>query len=413
MTSHEMPTSTETSLSVQDLPLLDITTPGFTWEGPEVAAARQKHWAARSPVGLLVLRFAEAAELLHDPRLVQDLGSLVERAGAVSGPLHDQATLSLQSRAGTDHRRRRGGLVARHFSAAHVAKMRPFIRATAHTLAEQLATVGPCDFVNAFAEPLPLTVICHLLGIPPGDRDLIHHPAKGAGLLLALDYNPDLLPLVEAGIVALTDYVETLIRGRVAEPGSDGLLSHLLRATQDDNVDERELGGLVVDLLTAGFNTVSHQLSLAMVAFAQHPEQWFMLRERPELAEQAVDEILRYCPTTATIWRRAATDLDYQGLHIPAHTLVHLVVYSAHRDPMAFPDGDTFDIATARNAPLLTFGGGAHFCPGTALSRSELTESLTALTTHHGPPRITGPITWRPPIGVCGPETLPLTFGPP
>ncbi|HEY6422961.1 MAG TPA: hypothetical protein VIY28_06875 [Pseudonocardiaceae bacterium] len=87
-------------------------------------------------------------------------------------------------------------------------------------------------------------------------------------------------------------------------------------------------------------------------------------------------------------------------------------MYSAHRDPRAFPDGDTFDITITRDTPLLAFGGGAHYCPGAALSRTELTESLTALTAHLDPPRITGPITWMPPVGVGGPETLPLAFGP-
>uniref|UniRef100_A0AAU2UW37 Cytochrome P450 n=1 Tax=Streptomyces sp. NBC_00003 TaxID=2903608 RepID=A0AAU2UW37_9ACTN len=397
---------------VQELPFLDLNAPGFSWQHPAVAAARGKHWAARSATGVLVLRYAETAELLHDTRLVQNLRFLVERAGATRGLLHDQATASLQSRDGTDHHRTRGRLVTRSFTAAEVTRMRPFIQATARALTEQLAA-GPRDFVTAFAEPLPLTVICHLLGIPHGDHDLVLDPAKDAGLLLALDHDPGLLPRVEAGNAALTRYAQTLVRHRTTDTNGDSLLARLQRARQNGTLDESDLPGLLVDLLVAGFNTVSHQLSLAMVAFANHPDQWNLLRKRPELAEQAVDEVLRHCPTTATIWRHTTQDLHYQGLHIPAKTPVNLSVHSAHRDPHIFPDGDVFDITTTHRTPLLAFGGGTHYCPGATLSHTQLTEALTTLTAHLGPPRITGPVTWRPPVGVGGPETLPLAFGPP
>ncbi|MEW2371369.1 cytochrome P450 [Streptomyces sp. NPDC006656] len=105
----------------------------------------------------------------------------------------------------------------------------------------------------------------------------------------------------------------------------------------------------------------------------------------PELGEQAVNEVLRYSPT-ATIWRHTAADLHHKGLLIPAGTPVHLSAHAAHRDPQACPDGDIFDITRGRPTTLLAFGGGAHYCPGAALARTELAEALTALASRLGPP---------------------------
>lgn len=401
------------SLSLSDLPFVNVTAPGFTWDDPVVVAAREQCWAARTPLGVLVLRYAEVAELLRDPRLVPDLRFIVERAGVTSGPLHEALALNLLSLSGADHRRVRGGLVSRQFTASRVAEVRPFIRTTAQLLTERLAAAGPCDFVEAFADLLPLTVICRLLGIPLEDYDLIRPWAKDADLVLALDYDPGLLPRLEEATLRLADYIETLIRERAADPGGDDVLCHLLRARRDGVLDD-ELQELVLQLVVAGSDTTSHQLSLAMVAFARHPEQWTMLQEHPEWAEQAVDEVQRWCPTVTTaLPRAAAEDLCYQGLHIPAKTTVYLGVHSAHRDPRVFPDGDIFDIGIKRKAPLLAFGGGPHYCPGAMLARTELTEALTVLTTCLGPPHIAGPITWRPPFVVAGPETLPLRFGRP
>ncbi|MGA5128758.1 cytochrome P450 [Streptomyces blastmyceticus] len=256
-------------------------------------------------------------------------------------------------------------------------------------------------------------MICHLLGIPLKDYGLIRRRSKDISLIFALDCDPSLLPVVEESLAGLSGYVETLIRERAKETGGGLVLSHLLRTHQDGGLDEGELRTLVVQLLGAGSNTVSHQLSLAMVAFARHPEQWTLLQEHPELAEQAVDEVLRYCPTTGAIGtpRTAVEDLCYQSLHIPAGTSIYLGVHPAHRDPRVFPDGDTFNISVKREVPLLVFSGGPHYCPGAMLGHTELTEALTVLTSRLGSPRIAGPVTWRPPLGNVGPETLPLCFG--
>ncbi|MFE1789332.1 cytochrome P450, partial [Streptomyces sp. NPDC059525] len=242
-----------------------------------------------------------------------------------------------------------------------------------------------------------------------------HGWAMDLSLILALDCDARLRSRVEECLAGLSSYVEALVRERAAGPGGGDVISCLLRAREDGILAPDELRTLVVQLMVAGTHTTSRQLGLAMVAFASHPEQWTRLRDRPDLVEGSVDEILRWCPTTATIGfpRVAADDLLYQGLRIPAGTNVWLGVHAANRDPRVHTDADTFDIgAVRREAPLLNFGGGSHHCPGALLARTELTEALTQLTAALGPPEITGPIRWRPPLGNIGPETLPLRFRP-
>ncbi|MGW1518914.1 cytochrome P450 [Streptomyces sp. NPDC002287] len=171
--------------------------------------------------------------------------------------------------------------------------------------------------------------------------------------------------------------------GAGIEEAAHGVGAGVKRGQAGDGIDF-ELSGLVVDLLVDGFDTISHQLSLAVIAFSDHPHQRNLLREHPELGEQAVNEVLRYSPA-ATIWRHMAAGLHHKGLHIPAGTPVHLSAHAARRDPRSCPDGDTFDITRGRSTTLLAFGGGAHYCPGAALARTELAEALTALASRLGP----------------------------
>ncbi|GGM84244.1 cytochrome P450 [Longimycelium tulufanense] len=405
-----MSTATHTASSLSDLPFLDITAPGFTWESEEVAATREQCWIARTPVGLLVLRYAEAEELSRDPRLISGFRGVVELVGPKDGLARDFMRDFMQSLDGPDHRRLRG-LVTRAFTPRRINELQPFVQATVEHLAGRLPTAGVYDFVEAFADPLPVAVVCRLLGVPSQDYDTVGRWCKDINLVVALSADHSLLPRVEEALEGVYGYLETVFHQRRVNPGSD-LLSDLVRAQQQDGaLDDEELRTLVVTLLVAGYQTTSHQLSHAMVAFAAHPEQWVLLRERPELATQAVEEVLRWSPTTTVVATKAAVeDFDFQGVHFPAGTPVWLCAHSAQRDPRVFADGDTFDITVERDASPLAFGGGPHYCLGAALARMELAEALTVLPSRLGPPQIAGPITWRPELGVSGPDILPLRF---
>lgn len=164
-------------------------------------------------------------------------------------------------------------------------------------------------------------------------------------------------------------------------------------------------------MVFAAHDTTRLQLANAMYTFSEHPDQWTLLGRRPELAPQAVEEIMRWLPSSNAVYRFAAEDFEFRGGLIPEGTLLMIGVQAAQRDPRAYPGGDVFEIAVARQAPVLQFGGGPHYCLGAPLARLELSEALPALATRLGPPSVVGPVSWRPAIGIYGPNELPLRFG--
>jgi cytochrome P450 len=392
------------------IPFLDIFDPNFDSGSAEVARAREASWYAQSPLGLLVLRYAQIQELLKDPRLDHNGKGYMEMNGVFDGPIFDWFVPMIVNQDGAEHRRLRG-LVNRAFTPRMISDLRPFIRATVERLADRLRAMRTCEFVEDFANSLPLAVMCQLLGVPEKDFESFRAWTTDISLVFSLGQDDGVRARVEAAVIGLNEYAESLIQDKAAAPADD-LVSALVEAQRvEHRVSAEELRNLVVTLVFAAHDTTRHQLSNAMVAFADHPDQWRLLGNHPELAEQAVEEVMRWCPASNTAYRCAAVDFDYQGLHLTKGTFLTMCVIPAQRDPRAFENGDAFDISIRRSTPTLQFGGGPHYCLGAALARAELCEALPALATRLGPPTIIGPLSWRPPLGVLGPHALPLRFG--
>jgi cytochrome P450 len=395
---------------LDSLPFLNITEPTFSYDSPEVAEAREQSWCAQTPLGVLVLRYADVQELLRDRRLIQSGDQHLGRYGITEGPIYDWFVPMLLHLNGEHHTRLRG-LVQKAFTPRVINNIRPFIRSTAVELADRIALAEHCEFVDMFADPLPLAVMCHLLGVPEEDYDTFRAWSTDIGLVFALAYGDEVLPRVEAAVTGLYGYVDSLISSRQADPTNGDVISSLIRAQQDgERVSMDELRNLAVTLVFAAHDTTRHQLGQAMVTLCEHPDQWQLLGERPELAAQAVEEIGRWSPSVPVVFRFAAESFDYRGVHIPAGTFVMLCTVSAHRDPRVFANGDNFDISVTREAPQLTFGAGPHYCLGAATARAELAEALPVLTSRFGPPSLAGDVVWRSPIGIYGPASLPLRF---
>ncbi|BFU45519.1 cytochrome P450 [Krasilnikovia sp. MM14-A1004] len=397
-----------TTAPAVDLPFLDITAPDFRFDSPAVAAAREASWCATTPMGLIVLRYAEMHQLLRDPRLAQNGERYLDLMGISDGPLYDWFVPMILHRQGTDHLRLRR-LVSKAFAPRMIEDLRPFMRDAAAELTGALADRDECEFMADFADPMPVRVMSALLGVPAEDYDLFRRWSTDVGLVFSFNL-PQVRSRVEEAVVGLHAYVDSLIEQRRADPRDD-LLSALIAAEESgERLSTRDLRNLAVTLVFAGHDTTRNQLGLALVTFAAHPDQWRLLGARPELVPQAVEEVMRWSPSVPTNFRFAVEDLDLYGVHVPAGTFLMLGTQAASRDPRVHSDGDRFDITLARETPHLTFGGGPHFCLGAATARAEIAESLSALTSRLGPPSITAPVPWRPPTALYGPESLPLRF---
>jgi cytochrome P450 len=206
------------------------------------------------------------------------------------------------------------------------------------------------------------------------------------------------------GEPALAEVVLTVDgEDRALHPFGDGTLDAL-------HADD-EVRSMISALLFAGYDTTRNQLGLAAWLFCDHPDQWRLLAERPELAAPAVEEVMRHLGAVGGTARIVAEDLELDGYALPAGTILMISMAAANHDVTAFVDPDRFDI-TAEREPQLTFGGGPHYCLGASLARAEMQEALPRMARALPDLALDGDPTWRPPTGIYGPETLPVRFTP-
>ncbi|MEV0535400.1 cytochrome P450 [Kitasatospora sp. NPDC050463] len=327
----------------------------------------------------LIVARDEARAALTDPRLRNDIrfsSSWTDDGGHAIG-------LNMLQTDAPQHTRLRA-LVAREFTPGRIAALAPRIEKLADRLLDGLldtvATDGSADLVSAFALPLPLTVICDLLGVPSADHGDFH---DWSGEIVA----PTSPEAAGAAAAAMTAYFAALIEDKRADPGSD-LLSALVAATGSRGgapgagpapLSAEELLGMAFLLLVAGHETTVNLISGGVLALLTHPDQLAALRGDPGLVDGAIEEMLRYDgPVGAAAFRFAAEAVEIGGTRIAAGDSVLVSLAAASRDPRHFPDPDRFDVRR-RPAGQLGFGHGIHHCLGAPLARTEAAAALRAL----------------------------------
>ncbi|PJE13703.1 MAG: cytochrome P450 [Mycobacterium sp.] len=395
---------------------IDIQLPALSYEdapNPVTAhrvlrEARQRSPIALSRYGPEVLTYDLVRTVLRDPRFVMPQGVGLAVQGITFGPVWDRVTRLLISLDGVQHRRLRR-LVSRAFTPRAAQRMRGACVDVITELVDAVAAAGRCDVVADIARPYPVPIICALLGAPPQDWHLFSRwsddVSKAFGVNVAEDE-----PAILRAWRQLEAYVEDLIAARRQSLGDD-LVSELIRAEDDgDRLTHDELLNLVVILLNAGTDTTRNQLAAAVEVLADHPDQWLLLAEHPELMPQAVEELIRHTPIAFTTVRVAAEDVELGGVLIPAGTCVMANTASANRDPAVYDEPDRLDIARTAPPAILTFGGGVHYCLGAHLARVELIEALRVITRRIRRPRRVGAAPWKPMLGISGPTTLLLEF---
>lgn len=393
--------------TLDDAPMIDFLSEDFRNDAQAIIADLRRHtWVVRTPIGGLVIRREEVGALLSDRRLRSSVGDLA-RMQAVDSDLGDRMANSILALDGEDHLRMRR-LANRAFTPRAVDRHRADMRDTLAALVDPIAPSGRADFVAAVTEHYPIQVMCHILGVPDEDHERFTEWNKAITWALSLNLAEHEHEVAE-GFTNLDAYVRELIAERRAEPRDDMVTAMIEAREADDRLTDDEVAGMIASLLFAGYDTTRNQLGLGMWLFAEHPDQWRLLRDDPALAPRAVEEIMRHGGAVNAIPRLTIEDIEIDGWTVPAGTMLMLGSAAANHDPAAYDDPFTFDISVERE-PHFTFGGGPHYCLGASLARAEMQEALPLLAAAMPGVALDGEPVWRPPLGIFGPDYLPLRW---
>lgn len=327
----------------------------------------------------LVTGYDAAQAALNDDRLGKnhDRGNdrWRARASIMPEPQHSRLQAHLLHQDPPVHTRMRRFLTDA-FTPRRVEQLRPRLQELADTLVDALPGAGPADLVAGFAARFPFQVLAEVIGLP---RQLAERFDRDWGKVVQPVGPADPgRPSYEARLHGLQSYIAEVVAHK-REHAADDLLSRLVVARDEGELSQEELDSMIFQLLVAGQEPVTNQITTALIALFRHPGRLARLRDDPALMPRAVEELLRHDSAfELTTWRFFDQDSDLHGTEIPAGDSVIVSLCAANRDPRRFEGPDTLDLDRAPN-PHLAFGHGIHFCPGAALARAELQIALGTL----------------------------------
>ncbi len=377
---------------------------------PRLREAQRQAPIALGPYGPEVLSYHLVRSILRDSRFQIPPGLNLLIQGITSGPLWDKVTGSLLCLEGDAHHRLRS-LTSKAFTPRATLRLHDTMVDVMNDLVDQVADAGHCDVVADIARPYPVPIICALLGAPREDWQRFSLWADDVFKAFSFTVDVrDIEPDVMRAWAELDDYVDDMVDRR-RHSLTDDLLSDLIRAEDDgDRLNTAELRMLAGGLLLAGTDTTRNQVAAAVQVLCEHPDQWQLLKERPELAMAAVEETMRHSPIVCGTLRMVTEDAEIDGYVFPAGTAVLMNTLAANRDPAVYDDPGRVDITREGAPAILTFGGGVHYCLGANLARREIAEALNVLTQRLLSPRTAGPVPWKPMVTLSGPTSLPIDF---
>lgn len=381
---------------------------------PLYAELREHRVARQEDGSYLVGTYKEIAALLHDPRISSDRHNHMQGGEeSFEGPGMPAPFIS---RDDPEHQRLRD-MAMRHFGPPHcparIDSMHDEIATIAKELVDGLEGRQRIDLVEDFAYPLPVTVICRLLGVPREDEPRFHKWSEA--IVAGLDPTPGSDQAERRGKaqdarLEMGEYLAELAESNRGKT-SDGLLSGWINDPgPDGGFSKPELMSTAVLLLIAGHETTVNLIANGMLTLLRCPEALELLRRDPRLAPETVEELLRYEPPVQMLPQRAAlADVELDGITIAKNAPILLVLASGNRDPKRFNDPDRFE-PTRRDNRHFGFGGGVHSCFGAPLARIEAQIALAELTRRLDNPRLLqDPPPYRVSPILRGPRHLPLS----
>lgn len=368
--------------------VIDLADPAY-WQDPHAVlrAARERGDVAWTATGdAIVLRHDEVDRLARDPRVISNAVPMLEQVGVVSGPLHAWWSRMLTNRNGVFHDDLRR-LVSRAFTPRSIEALRPRIRQRLRAMLLAGAERGVLDVVRDLADPLPIWMMCDLLGIDEADHATYAAWSTDLGDALASVMTPERRGRAERALVGFDERIRATFADRRRQPRED-LISRLLAEAKQagPEFDDTELVTLVINLIFGGHDTSRSVLTTAIHLLTAHPDELEKLRRTAgggDAAEDsavvaAAEEVLRVEPPVAVLGREPTETLETRGTKLEAGKMFFLSTLAANRDPEVFEEPDRFDVGREPKRSF-SFGWGSHFCLGAALARAEVQETLRGL----------------------------------
>jgi cytochrome P450 len=386
--------------------------PSLYHPAPEFAALREERPVAQvvlpdGKTGWLVTRHADVRQVLIDPRFSRAAAATPDAPQTMLAAFNTDSLTSLDPPEHTRLRR----LVARAFTARRVEQLRARVAKLVDELLDALETrPRPVDMVEHFSLPLPVAVICELLGVPATDRPKFH--ALSDTLMSDAQGDPG---KVEAAFGEFAAYFAGLVAAKRAKPTDDLVTALIAARDEEDRLSERELVTLGMGLLLAGHETTANQINMLLLTLLHHPEQLADLRADPDAIAAAVEELMRFVQLGdggVSFPRVTTEEVELSGVTLPAGVAVLPALSAANRDPAVFADPDRLDLTRTDN-PHVGFGAGVHHCLGAQLARMELQEALRGLLRRLPGLRIAVPeseLRFKSGLIIRSLETLPVTW---
>jgi cytochrome P450 len=358
-----------------------------------------------SPGVKAITRYHDIREISRDPEtFCSGRGALVNDPLRQGGTI-DGSILHMDPPRHGSWRR----LLNREFTARAVGRMEEGIRTRVHRLLDAIPRAEVVDLVDALAAPLPVLVICDLLGVPDADRDDFRRWSDAT--ILASDGRAALPPTALQDVMELVAFLEQLARDKAANPAGDIVSLLVSSEVEGRRLSAAELVTFNMSLLVAGNETTRHLISGGMMALAEHPDQRAALAADPAMIPTAVEECLRWVTPIQQFARTVTRDAEVGGIPVAEDDYLVMLYASGNRDEAAFgPTADRFDATRPIELPNLAFGFGEHLCLGAALARLEARVVFEALLERFPAYEIAGAAEWLPSSLVRGPDAVPVIF---
>lgn len=351
----------------------------------------------------MITRYDDALEALKNQKFMKDYRKLYEEDDSDYSSVFSKNMLFADM---PDHRRLRG-LVSKAFTPQMIAGMRDRIQEITDELLDEIGGQETVNLIDAFAFPLPIIVICEMLGIPTEDRDNFRiwsnsmiEGSNGA-------YAQDIQKHMQDFIQYLRDRFETVRKN----PGEDLISKLIVAEEQGDQLTEKELYGVVSLLIIAGHETTVNFIGNSIMALIENPDQLALLKEQPDLIKTAIEETLRFNdPVEYSTSRWASEDMVFKDQAMKKGDLVIVILNAANHDPSQFENPDQLDI-TREKSKHLAFGKGIHACLGAPLARLEGEIAIASFFKRYPNAQLNinkDDLEWRTGMIVRGVRELPL-----